>query len=777
MVLKKRVAGVTRRQELKLMTHLKSVTLLVVALGLFALPSRADTTYIYAGNSFNEFGSATCPPECKITGSFTVSTPLGPNFNGYFTPKSFSFTDGVVSFTQVSATNFAIGIVTDNLGNITVWNLFFQNAQVTMYVSTGPSVICPVGCSAVDGSFSTAFFARILNDPGTWSSVTATNVLWYTGGTETGGFRFATYEALVANLTNQAAAHGPAWNVTIWTGGENPMPAGPFNVLVVASTAIGPWGGAGDPLAGNNAALNAAISGGSITLDPRVNRILLTGQDADFHYNYGVPSSDTFDGPQGFLTDAINWAAGGTGMGAVIIDPGDCGFNGVCLPASMGNTGVEPVGAHQTDHVLIPASEVGFPINTGLSSAGLSNWGESDHQAFSSFDTTLWTGINQNGDFPGEFATIVSAPFVSAGMPVTLTFTPGPLQSQVAVFGGSPSGPGAHSIKFTESQTLMTHKITVTPFYVPINPPGIGSGDGSCETGADETTDFDCRFTQFFLGPVVPGGNLVPQIYPYSNSQGVFYRVTDAPEFGSGFYSGDIYLYIAWNQTLLPTGPFASDYQTTPHLYDDPSDDTVQGGYPVIPGFPYSPENHQFVFDITTYFNPGGGQVGDPGLGAKIRQYNDFAVAFPLTNSALGLPSYTYTWLKPKHNRIFDQTTANDHADDNMNDDSNDDDDNKDNDVLRLRFTLTPDTPAGIAVTSPHHVGVAVLSGDCTAPPTAAAIQAIQVPAGSPTTVTYNRKRGVYAFKMLTTFPPGQYNVRTSSDLFPDQCADFRIKH
>ena len=600
------------------------------------------------------------------------------------------------------------------------------------------------------------------------------NVLWYTGGTETRaeGFNngaFPTYEALVANLATQAAAHGPAWTVTIWTGG--PVPEGSFNVLVVASTSVGPWGSATSPatfinVAGSNDALNTAISNGSIKLDPRVNRILLTGQDADFHYNYGVPSPNTFDGPQGFLIDGINWAGGGAGMGAVIIDPGNCGGvgqnSGVCLPASMGNTGVEPLGANGTNNVLIPASEAGFPINAGLSSAGLSNWFTSSHQAFTGFDTTLWTGINQSGDFTdgSQWVTIVSAPFVSAGTPVTVTFTPGPMQSQVAVFNGSPSNPAAHSIKITESQTLMAHTFTVTPFYVPVSPPGIGIGDGICETGADETTDFDCRFKRFFLGSPVIGGNLVPQIYPYSNNQGVFYRVTDAPAFGTGFYSGDIYLYVAWNPTLLPTGPFASDYQTTPRLYDDPSNDTVQGGYPMKPGFPYSPEDHQFVFDVTTYFNASGGQVGvDPGLGGRSRQYSDFVVAFPLSNSALGLPSYGYTWLKPEDNPNFHQSTATDPQ------------------VLQLRFTLTPNTPAGIAVTSLHQVGVAILSGDCTTTPTPAAIQAIQVPAGFPQTVTYNPKRGDYEFSLLTAFPSGQYSARISSDLFPDQCTNFRIKH
>jgi hypothetical protein len=233
------------------------------------------------------------------------------------------------------------------------------------------------------------------------------NVLWYTGGTETGGGAFATYEALVANLTTQAAAHGTTWNVTIWTGGA--VPEGSFDVLVVASTAVGPWG-PNNTLKGSNADLNTAISSGAISLDPKVNRIMLTGQDADFHYNYGAPSPNTFDGPQGFLIDAIDWAGRGKGMGAVILDPGNCGFNGVCLPASMGNTGVESLGLNSTNNVVIPASRAGFPVNAGLDSAGLSNWFTSSHQAFSGFDTKVWTAVNLNGDVANQFVTIVSNP-------------------------------------------------------------------------------------------------------------------------------------------------------------------------------------------------------------------------------------------------------------------------------------------------------------------------------------------------------------------------------
>ena len=150
----------------------------VLGIALFTLTcaltaSAGEITYTYVGNPFNQFGGgATCPLECNISGSFNVSAPLGPSFDGYFVPDSFSSTDGAVTITQANATSSAFGFVTNSLGAPTVWNLNFIDAQTSMYVSTGPSVICPVGCTVTDGSFVPSNFAEVLNDPGTWSSGT-----------------------------------------------------------------------------------------------------------------------------------------------------------------------------------------------------------------------------------------------------------------------------------------------------------------------------------------------------------------------------------------------------------------------------------------------------------------------------------------------------------------------------------------------------------------------------------------------------------------------------
>lgn len=162
---------------------LKRLSVVLCSLWLAALPSTiafADTIYTYTGNSFNTFGGdAACPLECNISGSFAISAPLGPNFDGYFTPNSFSFTDGVVTITQANATRSDFGFITNALGQITVWNLDFINSETSMYVGTGPSLICPVNCSVTDGSFAPSSlapinYAQIVGNPGVWTVSTST---------------------------------------------------------------------------------------------------------------------------------------------------------------------------------------------------------------------------------------------------------------------------------------------------------------------------------------------------------------------------------------------------------------------------------------------------------------------------------------------------------------------------------------------------------------------------------------------------------------------------
>ena len=247
------------------------------------------------------------------------------------------------------------------------------------------------------------------------------NILWYTGGVVSGGSSISNYDTAVGDLAALAPTSpgSNTWNVTFWNGGT--MPTGTFNVLVIASP-TGPW--STDP---DYSALQAAVPSFG-------DRLMLTGQDADWHYQNN-PGPTAFDGPQGFLLDSINWASSGTGMGLVAL--GMTGVGGCDGGPELGLSGYAS-DCIQTDNVQIPATFASFPINTNLSSAGLSNWNTSAHTSFFDIDLTKWTGINVNGDnnCGGEVApsvcyvTIVSAATSGGGITTAV-----PEPAELGMFG------------------------------------------------------------------------------------------------------------------------------------------------------------------------------------------------------------------------------------------------------------------------------------------------------------------------------------------------------
>lgn len=222
---------------------------------------------------------------------------------------------------------------------------------------------------------------------------------------------------------------------------------------------------------------------------------------------------------------------------------------------------------------------------------------------------------------------------------VVLSFTP-TQTSAIATFNCS-SGltpcpdEGAHSIKFSVNSVIQSFSITV--FAVEVD------GDGICESGTpgDPSDPIDCRFVTFFGEPGSPPAVNVPLCYAYSSTSPtgpmhcVYYSVQNAPSPASSFYTGPVLETIAWNTLETPPAGFVN----SPRMYDDPSDDANNCGcYPVIPGFPYSPEDDQFVFDITTFFNPTGTVGTDPSTGGKTLTFNDFVIAFPRTIAQVQQP-------------------------------------------------------------------------------------------------------------------------------------------
>jgi hypothetical protein len=164
------VIDITRNRTAVLFFLRASLVCSVLIIGL-ARPARADTTYTYTGNPFNVFsGGYACPPQCSITGSFTVAQPLVANLSfSSILPASFAFTDGSLTITSVSATSSEFSFTTDPSGAIVGWSVGVHMNPPGVSLSTVDAGIM------YDTDGNTAQFppgAFIYNNPGIWSSTT-----------------------------------------------------------------------------------------------------------------------------------------------------------------------------------------------------------------------------------------------------------------------------------------------------------------------------------------------------------------------------------------------------------------------------------------------------------------------------------------------------------------------------------------------------------------------------------------------------------------------------
>ena len=206
----------------------------------------------------------------------------------------------------------------------------------------------------------------------------AQNVLFYNSGSEN------------AAMATTAAANG--WSLTQWTPGSGAMSASQlsaYNVIVFGwSAETSDW----TDVYNSKAALTAA----------RGSRTFLTGQDADFHEANGSKPAAA----QLFMSNAVNWAASGSGLGVVVLS--DCCAqwltnSGSFLSSEL--TGYVNYGSGG-NNVTIPPGSAGYPVNAGLTSADLSGWNSSYHMTFATV-TPGYETINLGDEYAGgDFAAV-----------------------------------------------------------------------------------------------------------------------------------------------------------------------------------------------------------------------------------------------------------------------------------------------------------------------------------------------------------------------------------
>ncbi|NMP30219.1 PEP-CTERM sorting domain-containing protein [Thalassotalea sp. M1531] len=242
------------------------------------------------------------------------------------------------------------------------------------------------------------------------------DVLWLSGNTNYNDY----IATMAAGGANDAANYDPlldgsnSWNIDFWANGAAAPDLTTYDALVIGSTC---YGASLHSCSGSNGFFGLDIYADNILNNKaaiesaRGSRTFVSGQDADWH----MTRSNNMDA-MAFLINAVNWAASGTGLGIVAladghqISPGNgwINDNNSFLKDEIG--GARLTG--DSESVVIPTDSEDFPINEGLTSAKLSNWGVSSHTYFdkSLLDASKWKAINDYSVLDGPNAvTIVTA--------------------------------------------------------------------------------------------------------------------------------------------------------------------------------------------------------------------------------------------------------------------------------------------------------------------------------------------------------------------------------
>ena len=147
---------------------------LAVLFAMDAVSARADVVYSYTGAAFTTV-SGSYTTSMKVTGSIDLTSALGANFGpAIVTPNSFSFSDGLQTFTNATPSlSSQFELATDPSGHITsFWDVAFSIPspfgtgfdEITV-TSAGDNPQDFWTCGTYPACFSTAY----VNTAGSWS--------------------------------------------------------------------------------------------------------------------------------------------------------------------------------------------------------------------------------------------------------------------------------------------------------------------------------------------------------------------------------------------------------------------------------------------------------------------------------------------------------------------------------------------------------------------------------------------------------------------------------
>ncbi|HHO58812.1 MAG TPA: hypothetical protein ENJ64_01120 [Thiotrichales bacterium] len=162
-------------------------------------PASAAVTYRYSGNTFNTFSAPTSYTSAmSVTGSFELAAPLAANlFFADLNPLSFSFSDGINTITDATATQSSFQFATDFTGEIAGWRISVSTSDGFVFagdtIFSIETVADPVLGNFFDrgriqtclfpanntrcGSF-TDDFGSIFGEPASWNLVPLPAAAW-----------------------------------------------------------------------------------------------------------------------------------------------------------------------------------------------------------------------------------------------------------------------------------------------------------------------------------------------------------------------------------------------------------------------------------------------------------------------------------------------------------------------------------------------------------------------------------------------------------------------
>ena len=266
------------------------------------------------------------------------------------------------------------------------------------------------------------------------ASAAVLDVLWYTYSDPLSNYRSELLK-VAAQAATDPLGHGNQWHITWWDAGTPAPDMSGFEVLVTHSGEGFETGPPGAPPPGYYLPnFSTLLQSGAVIQAARGDRTAIVNSDLDYHSvvrasgnniaagcdpHGQAPTCDFYDGARGQLTNLIDWAGNGSGMGVVALFDGEFlpgGYwwdkDGSFLKAELQGSShpfrIPGRREPRENFPLLTTAEAALPLNQHLSSQGLSQWTWSHHGLFTDLPTGYVAALDSS-TYPGKALVLVTA--------------------------------------------------------------------------------------------------------------------------------------------------------------------------------------------------------------------------------------------------------------------------------------------------------------------------------------------------------------------------------